>query len=129
MRRYIALPLILLVVACTASMDLTPQQRVFAIKSEYDIALGQVVEYAELPRCTAAIVVACSDQEVVEKALDFAEDTKEGLNEAESAAWARNTCSGTASLLRYEALARSAVHWLTSDSLSAIHGSIRIVLY
>ena len=109
--RYIALPFVLLVVACASTMpDLTPEQRVFAIKSEYDIVLGTVVEYAEQPACTTDIVVACSDPEIVAKALEFAEDTKEGLDEAEAAVRAVEGEGSEA----YVSFARAALSRLTA---------------
>ncbi len=47
---------------------LTPTERVYVLKQDFDKKLDVVLRYAKQPPCSAVRVVACSDQEVV-KAL------------------------------------------------------------
>lgn len=110
--RYLALPLILLLAACASTMaDLTPQQRVFALKSEFDLLLDQVVDYAEQPPCTATIVVACHDPSVVARAGELAFETDGVLDQAEAVVRAGGTPEDAAS---YAQLARAAVAQLSA---------------
>jgi hypothetical protein len=109
MRRFA--PFLVLVAFTVGCADnLTPQQQVFATKSQYDIALGQVLTYAELPRCTTDLAVACSNGEIVSKANRFAKDTKDGLDEAEAAV---RTIEGEGAEA-YVAFARAALARLTA---------------
>ena len=83
--------LILFVVAGCETNSLTeqesavlgPEHEVFKLRGQLNVALKQVNTYARQPRCSEVIVVACSDQEVVDKALEIAEGTDQALAAAE----------------------------------------------
>ncbi len=47
---------------------LTPTERVYVLKKDFDKKLDVVLRYAKQPPCSAVRIVACSDEEVV-KAL------------------------------------------------------------
>lgn len=112
MRRYLALPLILVVVACASSMaDLSPQQRVFALKSEFNLLLDEVVDYANQPPCTATMVVACHDPVVVAQAGNLAFEADGVLDQAEAVVRAGGSAEDAASLAQ---LARAAIAQLSA---------------
>ena len=110
--RPLILPMILVVAACASTMaDLTPQQRVFALKSEFDVLLEQVVDYANQPECSATVVVACHDPAVVMRAGELAMDADEVLDQAEAVVRAGGTPTDAAS---YAQLARAAIAQLSA---------------
>lgn len=58
----------LIILAACAVQTKTPQQAVFQIESEYQIALTAAVTYKNLPQCgTAGAPLVCSDPNVVAK--------------------------------------------------------------
>lgn len=110
--RYLALPLVLVIAACASTMgDLSPQQRVFALKGEFDIMLDEIVAYSEQPPCDAVLVTACSDAAVVERAAELAEDADEVLDQAEAVVRAGGTPEDASG---YAQLARAAIAQLSA---------------
>jgi hypothetical protein len=92
MRKFATLAVVLIVTACGSlgltdaeKAQLTPAQRVFALKGEFSILLDAVVAYAEQPRCGPTVAAACSDQAVVDKAADLATRAGDSLDLAQAA--------------------------------------------
>ena len=65
MRRFLILPVLILVVSCASMAAKTPAQRVFAAQSDYNALLSVAVAYESQPRCQEKVTLACSDPGVV----------------------------------------------------------------
>lgn len=122
MKRLGALCLVLVVAACAASTmeNLTPQQRIFALKGEFDILLAEVVAYADQPECTATLIAGCSEPAIVGRAVELAEDADEALDQAEAVVRAGGTPDDAAG---YAQFARAAVAQLSGYLLQNGIGS------
>jgi hypothetical protein len=53
---------------------LTPEQKIFKLANEVNIAFEPAVAYAQQPKCTATMVVACHDPNVVKIFLRLREE-------------------------------------------------------
>ncbi len=76
-RLALALVLILGLTSCSGALgigptggaqpELTPTQKVFSLKGQYEAILIPIEKYESQPRCTEVVVIACSDTVLVEK--------------------------------------------------------------
>ncbi|NIT36968.1 MAG: hypothetical protein GTN49_10805, partial [candidate division Zixibacteria bacterium] len=53
---------------------LTPEQKIFKLANEVNIAFEPAVAYAQQPKCTATVAVACHDPGVVKVFLRLREE-------------------------------------------------------
>ncbi len=85
MKKFTPLFFVAFVVAACASLEAeTPQQRVFAAKTDYKVALQLAVQYNELPRCeSGTAAIACSHTSVVEVVRKANDTARVALDEAE----------------------------------------------
>lgn len=58
---------------------LTPEQKIFKLSNEINIAFEPAVAYAMQPRCTATVVVACHDAKIVRVMLQLREEATTAL--------------------------------------------------
>ena len=68
-RIWLVLALIIPMAACSSVFGETPEQQIYAVKSQYLTALNLVEKYEGLPRCLAGqtfLQNACSEQPVVD---------------------------------------------------------------
>ena len=61
---------------------LTPEQKIFKLANEVNIAFEPAVAYAVQPKCTATVVVACHDARVVKVLLRLREEATAALTVA-----------------------------------------------
>ena len=73
---------------------LTPEQKIFKLSNEVNIAFEPAVAYAMQPRCTATVVVACHDAKIVRVMLQLREEATIAL----AAARAQPDAAGAAVL-------------------------------
>lgn len=64
---------------------LTPEQQIFKLANEANIAFAPAVAYALQPKCTDAIAVACHDPKVVKIFLTLREEANAALATARTA--------------------------------------------
>jgi hypothetical protein len=64
---------------------LTPEQQIFKLANEANIAFTPAVAYALQPKCTDAIAVACHDPKVVKIFLTLREEANAALATARAA--------------------------------------------
>lgn len=65
MKRLLAIALVAILAACASTVAQTPQQRVFALQTEYNGVLTAAVAYESQPRCTAVVTTKCSSTSIV----------------------------------------------------------------
>jgi hypothetical protein len=58
---------------------LTPEQQIFKLANEVNIAFEPAVAYAMQPKCSATVVVACHDPKVVKVLLQLREEATAAL--------------------------------------------------
>ncbi len=61
---------------------LTPEQQIFKLANEVNIAFAPAVAYAQQEKCTDTVVVACHDVEVVKIFLRLREEANAALKTA-----------------------------------------------
>lgn len=71
--------------SCPSGVAETPQQRVFALKTEYAALLQVAVGYESLPRCPETTASACSDPKIVETMRKVDTNVVQALDAAETA--------------------------------------------
>ncbi len=64
---------------------LTPEQQIFKLANEVNIAFAPAVAYAQQEKCTEIVVVACHDVEVVKIFLRLREEANAALATARTA--------------------------------------------
>ena len=80
MARAIVLFASLFLAACGAGLTkeeeakLTPEQKIFKLANEVNIAFAPAVAYAQQPKCSATVAVACHDPGVVKVFLRLREE-------------------------------------------------------
>ena len=107
LRKFVLLLPILVLAACTTTdlteeeqEVLTPAAKVYAVKGEFNVLLHQINVYAAQPGCTATLVVACADPEVVGRALELAESIDRALDVAEATVRAGGDADANMTLAR-----------------------------
>ncbi|MGP1395412.1 MAG: hypothetical protein ACTS3R_07860, partial [Inquilinaceae bacterium] len=65
--------------------DPDPELRLYALKAGYEIALDQVLAYADQPPCGAETFVACADGDIVRRLYRHAAEADAALDAAERA--------------------------------------------
>lgn len=81
----IAVAAVLLVLVGCAT-DLTPEQQVYSLQRQLDVALGELEVYAAQPPCDPAfgVTAACHDERVLLTAVVAAGEADLALDEAEA---------------------------------------------
>lgn len=104
--RFLAI-LLPLLGAC-ATYGLTPQQEVYALQRQLDVALEEIEVYAAQPPCApeTGVVVACYDPRTLEVLVTSAGDADLALDQAEAVVVAGGT---TQDVLLYVNIARAAL--------------------
>jgi len=87
--------------------QVTAEQRYAAARLDLNDALKSAVIYAQKPRCSAAIVVGCSKQSVVNRLYDAATAADVSLDAAKVALDATETSKAVAALTAATALLSS----------------------
>ncbi len=72
-------------IAQTRDLDLSAEARLYQAQGEFNILMEAAINYARRPRCTATLVLACSDAQVVGEALRAAERIDTALDTARAA--------------------------------------------
>src|SRR5690554_2085621 len=81
------------ILAACAHRDLTPQQQVYELQRELDVALEEVEAYAAQPPCNPdlGIVVACHHPDALAAAVRAGEEADTALDQAEAVVRAGGT--------------------------------------
>jgi len=74
----------LMAFSCDRGVSLTPCGEVFATKGELEIIVKHVADYAEQPKCSRDIIVACANQSVVNELSKTADAVAASLDRAEA---------------------------------------------
>lgn len=88
MKRAAVLFVAALLAACNGGLTqeeeaaLTPEQRIYKLANEVNIAFEPAVAYAQQPKCTATRAVACHDPGVVRVFLRLREEANAALDTA-----------------------------------------------
>jgi hypothetical protein len=64
--------------------QMSPAHHIYAARLDYNRLLGKVVTYASQPQCTEVVVVACSEDVVVNTAFNVLVEVDTSLGKAES---------------------------------------------
>lgn len=84
--RVLILFLGLAISACASVEAETPQQRLFAVQSEFTAVAGAVAAYIERPDCTAVVVTQCGDAGVKAKMRAAAVKASTAIKKARASA-------------------------------------------
>lgn len=82
--KYLIVTLALVLSACTSIEAETPQQRLYAVQGEFNIALKAAAAYTSQPACTAAVVIGCHKPGVKAGILAGAEEAKGAIDAAKA---------------------------------------------
>lgn len=95
--------------------QLTPAQRVYALKGEYDILLGQVIAYARQPECSEVLAIACAEPEIVATSAVFARQADDALDTAELAVRTDDLASANYAAVARMLVARLSAYLITKE--------------
>ena len=62
--------------------ELTTEQRLYQLEGEYQILAEAALGYAERPRCTASVVIGCSDADVIDRLRTLRRRARASIDEA-----------------------------------------------